>query len=86
MSMSVFPVAYPGQEDVECWLVFYFVDRDDALTKEEIKEAMDDPEDPLRIVGENLTLVDAAILVDKLQRADPETRYYVMPVRLKKPS
>jgi hypothetical protein len=83
--MHVFRAEYPGQEDVECWLVIYFDGYYDALTtKEEFREAIHDPENPMMIVGENLTLVGAALLVEKLEKLFPERRYYALPVRLKK--
>jgi hypothetical protein len=40
-----------------------------------------DPEVPIRIDGENLTLAEAASLVAELAEHNPERRYVVLPIR-----
>jgi hypothetical protein len=80
------PPQFLGQEDLNTWVVMHAdgVTQDDTL--QDFRAANNEPDSKVWIAGEDLTLDEAAVLAARLTEAHPERRYFVLPVKLSKPS
>jgi hypothetical protein len=80
--ISILPLQFPGEEDIEYWAVVY---ADGVGPEDGFKEFLAVNKDPslgeIWIAGENLILADAELCAAETSLAHPDRRIFVMQMR-----